>query len=209
MRGNHYWIVPIVTLLVCGCHQGTVMFVGASAGPALDLAPIDLSGGSAPEPPAIDPPEAQPAPPIEPPATQPASQPSTQPSPRRYTSPSPAAQQLILAAGIAQFAAPPELTGAGKEVSESVALGSQGAIGRSGLTTGSTTIAGAVTSQSGLGNTSASNLGFASGNTIFTARPNPASGPNGRCQELVRVGLSPSPAACMTSFRGGKLAHRR
>ncbi len=84
-----------------------------------------------------------------------------------------------------------------KESAQSSVASVSGNIGRLGLTAPPTRLAGRVTSRPGLQDGPATGLGFApAGRNVFTPQFNPASGPNGRCAELVRAG-----------FRNGSLAN--
>jgi len=58
----------------------------------------------------------------------------------------------------------------------------------------------AVVGQPGLQRGYAAGLGFARPVNLFTPRANPLTGPNGRCQELIRAGFFPNAAACKQYF---------
>lgn len=78
----------------------------------------------------------------------------------------------------------------GSELAESVAFSSSGPIGRLGLTTAPTQLAGRITSRRGLQEGPATGLVLTGqAHNIFTPLPNLASGPNGRCSELARSGF--------------------
>jgi len=47
-------------------------------------------------------------------------------------------------------------------------------------------------------------LGFARRDNLLTPRANPLTGPNGRCQDLVRAGLFSNAAACRQFFNQAK-----
>ncbi len=95
--------------------------------------------------------------------------------------------------------------GSGREAAESA--GSAGGavnapIGRPGLTSIQPTVARAVVGRPGLQQGFASLLGPVSkGRNIFTAVPNPLSGPTGRCRDLTNAGFFGSRSACESHFR--------
>jgi len=142
------------------------------------------------------------------PATAPgiaASGPSTQPAAGAYyTAPASEIQRLTFLTMLGATSAAPGLGSAGKEASES----SLAALGGTAMATGGLAGLGApqprtltaVVGQPGLQRGFAAGLGFAKPNTIFTPRANPLTGPNGRCQELIRAGLFSNQTACLQYF---------
>lgn len=132
-------------------------------------------------------------------ATQPAAQASSQPVP--YTSPRGGIRQLAL---LTLLAAGPSGPGhsAAKEAAES-SLSASSLVASGGITSLGApqprTLA-AVVSQPGLQRGYAAGLGFARTTNIFTPRANPLTGPNGRCQELIRAGFFPNATACQRYF---------
>jgi len=58
----------------------------------------------------------------------------------------------------------------------------------------------AVVGQRGLQRGYAAGLGFARPVNLFTPQANPLTGPNGRCQQLIRAGFFPNAAACQKYF---------
>ncbi len=133
------------------------------------------------------------------PAAAPASRPTTAPT---YTAPGPM-YQMISMAGTTVYGSMPQLTGAGKEISESVSLASASVIGRPGLATSPPTFAGAIIGRPGIQRGPATGLGFGSPtNNIFQARFNPMSGSTGRCGDLARAGFfGGSTTACQQHFQ--------
>jgi hypothetical protein len=132
-------------------------------------------------------------------ATQPAQQAATQPVP--YTSPRGGIRQLAL---LTLLAAGPSGPGhsAAKEAAES-SLSASSLVAGSGIASLGApqprTLT-AVVSQPGLQRGFAAGLGFARPTNIFTPRANPLTGPNGRCQELIRAGFFPNATACQRYF---------
>ena len=107
-----------------------------------------------------------------------------------YTAPGPAFRQLAVAAAAVVVSAMPQGDEAAQAQSESLVYSSRGPIGRLGVTAPPTSFANAVVGRPGTVRGPATALGFASrGNNLFSARANPASGPNGRCNELARAGF--------------------
>lgn len=123
---------------------------------------------------------------------------------KTYTVPGTQAQQLAaLALGITALGTGADVSGAGREVAESGIGVGQAALGRPGLTAPQPRVASAVVGRPGLQQGFAAGLGFASSDrNIFTARMNPLSGPNGRCQDLASTGFfGGSRSACESHFR--------
>lgn len=133
------------------------------------------------------------------PTTQPA---TTQPSPRtRYTAPgeafrtgNPLATAALLQVGVAAQA----VTG-GRELSEArvTARPLAASPGMPGLTPSNPTIQNATVTMPGILTGSPGGLGYASRtNTIFNARPNPATGPGGVCNTITAGGFQGKPTFC-------------
>lgn len=138
------------------------------------------------------------------PATQAA---STRPTGRvPYTVPGTRAQQLGLLAALALSSAAPNVTSAGKEVSQSgvataAALGSPlSGSGLAGLGAPQPRTLTAVVGQPGLQRGLATGLGFVRVSNLLAPRPNPLTGPAGRCAELTGAGLFPNQSACQQYF---------
>ena len=145
-------------------------------------------------------------------ATQPAAEaalpPATQPAVALpYTAPGPGVRQLSFMAVLASAPASPGVHGAGREVSEaglsSISAGSL-ATGAAGLSAPQARTLTAVVGQPGLQRGLAAGLGFARRDNLLTPRANPLTGPNGRCQDLVRAGLFSNAAACRQFFNQAK-----
>ncbi|MBP7936039.1 MAG: hypothetical protein KA354_15455 [Phycisphaerae bacterium] len=136
-------------------------------------------------------------------ATQPA---STRPKGRvPYTVPGSRAQQLSLLAALALSSAAPNVTSAGKELSQSSVTAAApgtplGGSGLAGLGAPQPRTLTAVVGQPGLQRGLATGLGLARASNLLAPRANPLTGPNGRCSELVGVGLFPNQAACQQYF---------
>jgi len=131
--------------------------------------------------------------------------PSTSPEAEAaYTVPSSQIQRLTFLTMLGATLKAPGIIGTGKEASES----SLSALGAGSLATGGLAGLGApqprtltaVVGQPGLQRGFAAGLGFDRPNNLFTPRSNSLSGPNGRCQELVRAGLFTDQSACMQYF---------
>lgn len=145
-------------------------------------------------------------------ATQPAAEaalpPATQPAVALpYTAPGPGVRQLSFMAVLASAPASPGVHGAGREVSEaglSSTSASSLATGAAGLSAPQARTLTAVVGQPGLQRGLAAGLGFARRDNLLTPRANPLTGPNGRCQDLVRAGLFSNAAACRQFFNQTK-----
>ncbi len=133
------------------------------------------------------------------PAAAPASRPTSAPT---YTAPGPM-YQMISMAGTTVYGSMPQLTGAGKEISESVSLASASVIGRPGLAAAPPTFSGAIIGRPGIQRGPATGLGFGSPtHNIFRASFNPMSGSSGRCSDLARAGFfGGSCTACQQHFQ--------
>lgn len=132
---------------------------------------------------------------------------STRPTGRvPYTVPGTRAQQLGLLAALALSSAAPNVTSAGKEVSQSgvataAALGSPlSGSGLAGLGAPQPRTLTAVVGQPGLQRGFATGLGFVRVSNLLAPRPNPLTGPAGRCAELTGAGLFPNQSACQQYF---------
>lgn len=134
------------------------------------------------------------------PATQPTTPATTQPVP--YTSPRGNIRQLAFLAmlGAARTGSPEGA--AAREASEASLASARSltAGGASSLAAPQPRTLAAVVGQSGLQRGTAASLGPSRTPNILTARTNPLSGPNGKCQELIRAGFFPNAAACNKYF---------
>ncbi|MFQ5492453.1 MAG: hypothetical protein ACE5GE_17220 [Phycisphaerae bacterium] len=133
------------------------------------------------------------------------SQPATsQPAGRvAYTMPGPAFRQIGVAVTAMTLGLTAETAGAGREASEANSFSFAGVapLGRAGLTAPATVIGNSVVSRGGLQRGSILGLGFVNRDrNIFTRQVNPATGPNGRCQDLVRAGFFGSRGTCERHF---------
>lgn len=136
------------------------------------------------------------------PAGQAGDTPATQPatSAARYTAPSMGFRQLdILATGVA-LAGLPVVSDQGRNASQAavaaVGVRTEGVIGRAGLSTSQSTVAGSVLTRDGLQRGFGTGLGFASPRfSVLRAAANPASGPNGRLAELMAAGFNNLPSS--------------
>lgn len=131
--------------------------------------------------------------------------PTTRPAAQSYyTVPTSEIQRLTFLTMLGATSATPGIGSVGKEASESslAALGGAATVtgGLAGLGAPQPRTLTAVVGQPGLQRGFAAGLGFARPNNIFTPRANPLTGPNGRCQELVRSGLFANQSACMQYF---------
>jgi hypothetical protein len=118
-----------------------------------------------------------------------------------YTAPPAWVRQLVVLVGSIGLTDGASDAGAGKEVSESVIYSTAGVVGRPGLSSPGTTVGGAVVGRIGTNAGGAGAIGIGSSNNVHTLQRNPATGPGGRCDELVRAGLISDHAACV---RGGR-----
>ncbi len=134
------------------------------------------------------------------PTTQPAAAPATQPV--AYTSPRGDIRQLAFLALLGAATPGPEGTAAARQASEAslASVRSLTAGGAGSLAAPQPRTLAAVVGQSGLQRGMAAGLGFARTPNLLTPQANPLTGPNGRCQELIRAGFFPNQAACSKFF---------
>jgi hypothetical protein len=149
----------------------------------------------------------QPMPPVAGTATQPAAttQPAaaTQPASVPYTSPRGNIRQLALLTLLGSTPSEGTRGSAAKDAAEA-SLAARGATSVSGgiasLGAPQPRTLAAVVGQRGLQRGYAAGLGFARPVNLLTPRANPLTGPNGRCQQLIRAGFFPNAAACQKYF---------
>ncbi len=133
---------------------------------------------------------------------KPADHDGSKPTKRMYTAPGARYQQFaIQAVSVAAFGIS-DVSGSGREAAESQIMSPTAIVGRPGLSAPPPTVTNAIVGRPGLQQGFAAGLGPASDRNIFTARMNPLSGTNGRCQDLINAGFfNRDRAACETHFR--------
>jgi len=136
---------------------------------------------------------------IEPEAT---TQPAATTQATGYTTPRGSIRQLAFLALLGAATAGPGEADTAREASEGSLASAQSLTvgGASSLAAPQPRTLAAVVSQSGLQRGMAVGLGFSRTPNIFSRQANPLTGPNGKCQELVKAGFFPNAAACQKFF---------
>jgi hypothetical protein len=124
------------------------------------------------------------------------------PTKRPYTAPGQQFQRFaVIALGLTTFGTS-DVSGLGKEVSESQVMSTAVLAGLPGLTAPSPIVNNVLAGRPGLQQGFAIGLGPASDRNIFTATTNPLSGTNGRCTDLINAGFfGGNRSACTSRFR--------
>lgn len=120
-----------------------------------------------------------------------------------YTAPGRPIQKLALLAMLTAAVPDTSPGNAAKQASESAVSASRSSLastGISGLGAPQPRTLTAIVGQPGLQRGFAIGLGPARRDNVFTPRANPLTGPNGRCQELVRSGFFRDATACQQFF---------